>query len=96
MSSRLASFSVNSAPKFGVLQETSNRRRGSETSSAPTPRDPVPFAFEVAIVWSMPAIDGFDDFDLAPAKPKAHRHFEPKRAGAKLDLYLHGDPLPRR
>jgi len=44
----------------------------------------------------MPAIDGFDDFDLAPAKPKAHRHFEPKRAGAKLDLYLHGDPLPRR
>src|SRR6516164_4107457 len=56
----------------------------------------VAFDLEVAIVWSIPLIDDFDDFDLAPAEPKARRHFEPEMAGARLDLYLHGYPLPRR
>ena len=56
----------------------------------------VAFDLEVAIVWSIPLIDGFDDFDLAPAEPKAHRHFDPEMAGTALDLYLHGYPLPRR
>src|SRR5256885_13485935 len=54
----------------------------------------VAFDLEVAIIWSMPLIDGFDNFDLAPIKPKAHRHFDPEKAGAALDLYLHGCPLP--
>jgi hypothetical protein len=52
------------------------------------------FDLEVAIVWSIPLIDGFDDFDLACIEPKAHRHFDPKMASAALDLYLHGRPLP--
>src|SRR5262249_28041902 len=56
----------------------------------------VAFDLEVAIVWSIPLIDDFDDFDLAPAEPKARRHFEPEMAGARLDLYLHRYPLPRR
>jgi hypothetical protein len=56
----------------------------------------VAFDLEVAIVWSIPLIDDFDDFDLAPAEPKARRHFEPEMAGAGLDLYFHGYPLPRR
>src|SRR5260370_20016980 len=54
----------------------------------------VAFDLEVAIVWSIPLIDGFDDFDLARIQPKAHRHFDPEMAGAALDLYLHGCPLP--
>ena len=53
----------------------------------------IAFDLEVAIVWFIPLIDGFDDFDLAPAEPKAHRHFDPEMAGAALDLYLHGCPL---
>ena len=56
----------------------------------------VAFDLEVAIVSSIPLIDGFDDFDLAPTEPKAHWHFEPEMAGATLDLYLHGYSLPRR
>src|SRR6266545_799913 len=54
----------------------------------------VAFDLEVAIVWSIPLIDVFDDFDLAPIKPNAYRHFE--MVGAALNLYLHGYPLPRR
>jgi hypothetical protein len=56
----------------------------------------VAFDLEVAIVSSIPLIDGFDDFDLAPTEPKAHWHFEPEMADATLDLYLHGYPLRRR
>jgi hypothetical protein len=56
----------------------------------------VAFDLEVAIVSSIPLIDGFDDFDLAPTEPKAHWHFEPEMAGATPDLYLHGYSLPRR
>jgi hypothetical protein len=48
---------------------------------------------EVTIVWSIPLIDVFDDFDLASTEPKANRHFAPEMAGAALDLYLHGYPL---
>jgi hypothetical protein len=54
----------------------------------------VAFDLEVAIVWSIPLIDGFDDFDPAPAEPKADRLFEPEMASATVDLYLHGYPLP--
>jgi hypothetical protein len=31
----------------------------------------IAFDLEVAIVWSIPLIDNFDDFDLAPTEPKA-------------------------
>jgi hypothetical protein len=48
---------------------------------------------EVAIVWSIPLIDGFDNFDLTSIEPKAHRHFDPEMADAVLNLYLHGCPL---
>jgi hypothetical protein len=54
----------------------------------------VAFDLEIAIVRSIPLIDVFDDFDLAPIKPNAYRHFE--MVGAAFDLYLHGYPLPRR
>jgi hypothetical protein len=53
----------------------------------------IAFDLEVAIVWSIPLIDVFDDFDLAPIEPKAHGHFDPEMASAVLDLYLHGCPL---
>src|SRR6266851_8764165 len=56
----------------------------------------VAFDLEIAIVWSIPLVDVFDDFDLTPVELKAHRHFDPETAGAALDLYLHGSPLPRR
>src|SRR5436309_8725759 len=56
----------------------------------------IAFDLEVAIVWSIPLIDGFDDFDLARIEPKAHRHFDAEMAGAALDLYLHNCLLPRR
>jgi hypothetical protein len=49
---------------------------------------------EVAVVRPIPLIVDFDDFDLAPTEPKAHRRFNPEMAGAALDLYLHGCPLP--
>ena len=34
----------------------------------------VAFQLEVAIVWSVPPIDVFDDLDLARIEPKAHWH----------------------
>jgi hypothetical protein len=54
-----------------------------------------PWVMEKAFRLAKP-VAYIDDFDLAPAEPKAHRHFEPEMAGAKLDLYLPGYPLPRR
>jgi hypothetical protein len=55
----------------------------------------VAFDLEVAIVWSIPPIDVFDDFDLARIEPKAHRHFHAEMASTMLDLYLHNFLLPR-
>jgi len=55
----------------------------------------VAFDLEVAIVWSEPLIDVFDDFDLARIDPKAHGHFDAEVAGAALDLYRHNCVLPR-
>ena len=54
----------------------------------------VAFDLEVAIVWSVPLIDGFDDFDLARIEPKAHRLFHAQMVSAALDLYLHNCLLP--
>jgi hypothetical protein len=55
----------------------------------------IAFDLEVAIVWSEPLIDVFDDFDLARIDPKAHRQFDAEVAGAALDLYRHNCVLPR-
>jgi hypothetical protein len=87
------------------MQDASNEPPDFGTSSAPTPHDPrrpqnvqiavVAFDLEVAIVWSVPPIDVFDDFDRARIEPKAHRHFDAEIASTMLDLYLHIFLLPR-
>jgi hypothetical protein len=55
----------------------------------------VAFNLEVAIVWSIPLIDDFDNFGLTSIEPKAHRHSDAEMASAALDLYLHNRLLPR-
>jgi hypothetical protein len=50
-------------------------------------------ALEVAIVWPIPLIDDFDNFDLTSIEPKAHQDFDPEMVSAVLNLHLHDRPL---
>jgi hypothetical protein len=43
---------------------------------------------EVPIVWSIPLIDGFDNFDLTSIEPKAHRHFDPEICTCMFVLFF--------